>query len=233
VWKEIVELRQGLVIVTGITGSGKSTTVASLLHHINRTRPVRIITLEDPVEYVIFSDRALVSQRDLRAHVETFPDGLRSALREDPDILFVGEMRDRETTALALTAAETGHLVLSTLHTKDARGAISRIVDMFPPERATEIVCQLSFSLSYVLAQKLVPRKDGNGRRVAMEVLKNIPSVANLIRTMKWHQVYAMMETNRRELLLPLERHLDELVRKGEITRDDAVRYANQPSLVS
>jgi twitching motility protein PilT len=185
------------------------------------------------VEYVIRSDQGLVSQREVRTHVAGFAAGLRAALREDPDILFVGEMRDRETTSLALTAAETGHLVFSTLHTKDARGAVTRIVDMFPGERTQEVACQMSFSLSFVLAQKLVPRQDGGGRRVAMEVLKNTPAVANLVRTAKWHQLYAAMETGRRDGLSTLERHLEDLVRRGEVSREDAMRYANVPGLLT
>jgi twitching motility protein PilT len=231
-WKEIVDLRQGLVIVTGVTGSGKSTTVASLLRHISASRRVRIITLEDPIEYVIGSVKALVSQRELGKHFGSFDEGLRSALREDPDILFVGEMRDRETAGLALTAAETGHLVLSTLHTKDAKGAATRIVDMFQDERAREVAAQLSFSLSWVLAQKLVPRAAGVGRRVAMEVLKNIPAIANLIRNGRGQQIYATMEAHRKSGIITLEKHLSELARRGEITLETAQRYANDPALV-
>jgi len=232
VWREIVEMRQGLVIVTGITGSGKSTTVASLLQHVNRNRPVRIITLEDPIEYVLLSERAMISQREVGRHLGSFDDGLRAALREDPDVIFVGEMRDRETTALALSAAETGHLVLSTLHTRDARGAITRIVDMFPRERVQEISTQLSFGLSHVIAQKLVPRADGAGRRVAMEVLKNILPIANLIRSGRWQQIYSALESHRRAGTITLERHLAELVREDEVTLEVARRYANDPSLV-
>ncbi len=232
VWKELVEMRQGLLIVTGITGSGKSTSVASILQHINRQRPVRIVTLEDPIEYVIESDRALISQRELGKHIKSFHQGLRSALREDPDIIFVGEMRDRETATLALSAAETGHFVLSTLHTKDSKGAITRIVDMFPKERSIEISTQLSFSLSCILAQKLVPRASGKGRRVAMEVLKNVPAVANLIRTGRLHQIYSTMEAHRKEGINTLERHLTDLAKSKEITREDAVRYANDPSVL-
>jgi twitching motility protein PilT len=231
-WKEIVELRQGLVLVTGITGSGKSTTVASLLQNINHTCGRRIITLEDPIEYAIQSARSLVSQREVGNHVTSFHDGLRSALREDPDVLFVGEMRDRETSALALSAAETGHLVLSTLHTKDARGAVTRIVDLFPSDRGKEIASQISFSLTFVLAQKLVPRSDGHGRRVAMEVLKNIPPIANHIRTGKWHQIYSTMEAHRRAGVMTLERHLTQLARNGEISLEVARRFANEPALV-
>ncbi len=227
---ELTGASQGLVIVTGTTGSGKSTTIASLIQYINQTRRVRVITLEDPIEYVLASDKSLISQRELGRHIASFQDGLRSALREDPDVIFVGEMRDPETTYLALTAAETGHLVFSTLHTKDARGALSRIVDMYPPERTNEISTQMSFSLSYVIGQKLVPRAQRNGRRVAMEVLKNIPSVGHLIRNNHWHQIYSTMQTQTQHGLITLERHLADLVQAGEITRDDALRAANVPS---
>lgn len=233
VWKEITAMSQGLVIVTGITGSGKSTTIASLLQHINATRRTRIITLEDPIEYVLPSKESLISQRELGRHVPSFHEGLRSALREDPDVIFVGEMRDRETTSLALTAGETGHLVLSTLHTKDTKGAVTRIVDMFPPERTKELATQLSFSLSMVIGQKLVPRARGGGRRVAMEILKILPAVAHHIRAGNWHHIYSTMETHAKHGLLTLEKHLVELVEKGEITRDAALHAANTGAVLS
>src|SRR4029453_14671119 len=154
-------------------------------------------------------------------------------LRQDPDVIFVGEIRDRETAALALTAAETGHLVLTTLHTRDAKGAITRLVDLFPPERSRELCAQLSFGLSFVLAQKLVARKDGQGRRVAMEVIKNIPPIANHVRTGQWHQVYSTMETHYREGLITLERHLSALVEAGAITMEEAMRHANDPTALA
>ncbi|MEE8142071.1 MAG: PilT/PilU family type 4a pilus ATPase, partial [Planctomycetota bacterium] len=230
-WKELVDLRQGLVIVTGITGSGKSTTVASLLHYINQHRQVRIITLEDPIEYVLDSNTALISQREVGRHISSFEQGLRSALREDPDVIFVGEMRDRETTSLALTAGETGHLIFSTLHTKDTKGAITRITDLFPTDRTKELCSQISFSLTYVLGQKLVPRAEGGGRRVAMEVLKVVPAVANLIRNGNWHQIYSALETHSKDGMNTLEGHLAELVKSGEILQDDAIRSANNESI--
>ena len=231
VWQEICALQQGLVIVAGNTGSGKSTTIASFLQHINERRPVRVITLEDPIEYTFASKRALFSQRELGPHVPTFAAGLRSALREDPDIIFVGEMRDRETTALALTAAETGHLVFSTIHTKDAKGTITRIVDMFPPERTKEIAAQLSLSLSYVIGQKLVSRR-GGGRRIAVEVFKNTTGVANLMRTGIWHQLYSQIETGQKDGMITMERHLLALALAGEITLEEARRSANDPQVI-
>ncbi len=230
VWQDICGLQQGLIIIAGNTGSGKSTTIASFLQHINEHRAVRVITLEDPIEYTFASRRALFSQREVGPHVPSFSAGLRSALREDPDIIFVGEMRDRETTALALTAAETGHLVFSTLHTKDAKGTITRIIDMFPSDRGKEIAAQLSLSLSYVIGQKLVSRREG-GRRVAVEVFKNTTGVANLVRTGVWHQLYTQIETGHKDGMITLERHLLALARAGEISLDEARRNANDPQV--
>ncbi|MCI0650582.1 MAG: PilT/PilU family type 4a pilus ATPase [Planctomycetes bacterium] len=229
-WRDLTQLQQGLVLVTGTTGSGKSTTIASMLRHIAGNRRVRIITLEDPIEYTFVSDKALISQRELGRHVSSFQQGLRSALREDPDVIFVGEMRDPETTFLAMTAAETGHLVFSTLHTRDTRGAITRIVDMYPPERTKEIATQLSFSLHTILGQRLVRRADGRGRRAAMEVLRNISPVAHLIRAGNWQQLYSTLQTQAQYGLGTLEMHLKELVAAGEVTRDEAIRNANVPS---
>lgn len=233
VWREIVELNQGLIIVTGITGSGKSTTIASLLKHINRKQRARIITLEDPVEYVMSSEHAMISQREVGTHVASFEEGLRSALREDPDIIFVGEMRDRETTSLALTAAETGHLVLSTLHTRDTKGVISRIVDMFPAERNKELSTQLSFSLSLVLGQKLVTRLNGQGRCAAVEVLRVTPAVGHLIRSGNWHQIYGQLETGSKVGMISMEKHLAQLCKEGVISRDEALRHANDPVILN
>ena len=219
IWRSIIEADQGLVIVTGVTGSGKSTTIASLLQAINRRRGARIITLEDPIEYVLESEKSLISQRELGRHLSSFSDGLRSALREDPDVIFVGEIRDQETASLALSAAETGHLVLTTLHTRDTRGAITRLVDMFPADRTKELCSQLSFAIHTIVGQKLVPKATGGGRRVAMEVLKNIPAMAHLIRSGKWEQIYATLETQRAAGMWTLERHLLQLVEQGRRAR--------------
>lgn len=228
--EDILNLRQGLVIVSGITGSGKSTTIASILGELNRTMQMRVITLEDPVEYVMTADKCLISQREVGRDVKTFSAGLRSALREDPDIIFVGEIRDTETASLALSAAETGHLVMSTLHTRDAAGVISRIVDLFPPERTREVMSQLSFSLSYIIAQKLLPKKDNSGRVGVFEVLKNVPAISNLIRTGNWHQIYATMQLQAKERMMTMEKHLTQLVKDDVITLDMAIRYANDAS---
>jgi len=232
IWKDITALKRGLVLVTGVTGSGKSTTISSLINHVNLTRKSRIITLEDPVEFIFKNESSMVSQRQVGQDVHSFSAGLKSALRENPDVIFVGEIRDTETATLALSAAETGHLVFSTLHTRDAKGALSRIVDMFPAEQAKFICLQLSFSLSYVLSQKLVPRMDASGRILVMEVLKNVPAIGNLIRTGNWQQVYSAMETQSREGMLTMEQHLLFLYQHGIISQESAIAYANDASLI-
>jgi len=234
VWRDIIQKQQGLVLVTGITGAGKSTTIASLLDRISQTRACRIITLEDPVEYRLKSRAALLSQREVGRDVPSFERGLRDCLREDPDVIFVGEMRDRDSTSWTLTAAETGHLVFSTLHTRDARGTITRVLDMFPPTQADEIASQLSLGLSHIISQKLIPRADGNGRVVAMEVLNNIYSVSNLIRLSKTEQIYSQMQTRTKntpeERMVTLERSLAKLAKSGVVTALEAERWANNPS---
>jgi twitching motility protein PilT len=232
IWRDITSLKRGLVLVTGVTGSGKSTTIASLINHVNRFRKTRIITLEDPVEFIFKSESSMVSQRQIGQNVATFSGGLRSALRENPDVIFVGEIRDQETATLALSAAETGHLVFSTLHTRDAKGALSRIVDMFPAEQTKSLCLQLSFSLSSVLSQKLIPRADGSGRILVMEVLKNVPAIGNLIRTGNWQQVYSTMETQAKEGMMTMEQHLLHLYTHGIITKEDAITYTNEASLL-
>jgi twitching motility protein PilT len=231
VWQNIVQLQQGLVILTGITGSGKSTTIASLVQHINQTRRCHVITLEDPVEYLFENDRSVISQRQVGRDTATFADGLRAILREDPDIIVVGEMRDRATMGNALTAAETGHLVLTTLHTRDAKGVVTRVADMFPEDRREEIAAQLSLTLTWVLAQKLVPRADGRGRTVAMEVLRNTHAVASLIRQLNIPQIYSAIQTGAREQMCTLERSLARLVTEGAVDADEAIRWANLPEV--
>ena len=232
IWQDITALKRGLILVTGVTGSGKSTTISALINHINLYRKTRIITLEDPVEFLFNSESSMVSQRQVGQDVPSFSAGLRSALRENPDVIFVGEIRDTETASLALSAAETGHLVFSTLHTRDAKGALSRIVDMFPAEQTKSLCLQLSFSLSFVLSQKLVPRADGNGRILVMEVLKNIAALGNLIRTGNWQQVYSTMETQSKEGMMTMEQHLLHLFQHNIITKDSAIAYTNEASLL-
>lgn len=231
VWQDIIRRHQGLVLVTGTTGAGKSTTIASLISHIAKTRACRIITLEDPVEYQLHSNVALVSQREVGRDVPSYERGLRDCLREDPDVIFVGEMRDRDSAMWTLTAAETGHLVFSTLHTRDARGTITRVLDMFPANQQEEVASQLSLGLSHILTQKLIPRADGQGRIVAMEVLNNIYSVANLIRLGKLEQLYSLLQTRTKntsdERMLTMEKCLASLVRRGLVTPMEAEKWAN------
>src|SRR5690606_38237188 len=193
----LCELSQGLVLVTGPTGSGKSTTLAAMVDRINRTRRLHIVTLEDPIEYLHRHRRSLVNQREVGIDVPTFAAGLRAALREDPDVIMVGEMRDLETIATALTAAETGHLVLATLHTPSAPQAVDRIIDVFPAEQQNQVRVQLAGVLEAVIAQRLVPTADGRGRHVVAEVLLGTAAVRNLIREGKTAQLPAVMETSR------------------------------------
>ena len=234
VWRDIVTRQQGLVLVTGMTGAGKSTTIAAMLNHIARTRACRIITLEDPVEYLLTSNAALVSQREVGRDVPSFERGLRDCLREDPDVIFVGEIRDRDSAMWTLTAAETGHLVFSTLHTRDARGTITRVLDLFPSTQQDEIASQLSLGLSHIVCQKLIPRADGQGRVVAMEVLNNTYAVSNLIRLSKLEQIYSQLQTKTKnipeERMVTLERTLAGLVRKGVVTPAEAEKWANNPT---
>ena len=233
VWQDITVLKQGLVLVNGVTGSGKSTTIASILEYINKSRKTRILTLEDPIEYVFSSEQSLISQRELGKHLSDFPNGLRSALRENPDIIYVGEIRDSVTAQLALTAAETGHLVFSTMHTKDVKGTFSRFIDMFPGDQSNEIATQLSFSLAFVISQKLLPRKSGNGRIPCFEILKNNSGVANLVRTFKLQQIYSQMETGVNDGMNTLEQHLIELVSNDLITKEEAISHANDANIAS
>jgi len=234
VWRDIIQKQQGLILVTGVTGAGKSTTIASMLNRIAQTRACRIMTLEDPVEYRLKSSAALISQREVGRDVPSYERGLRDCLREDPDVIFVGEMRDRDSTRWTLTAAETGHLVFSTLHTRDARGSITRVMDMFPPNQQDEVASQLSLGLSHIISQKLVPKADGTGRVVAMEILNNIYSVSNLIRLAKIEQVYSQMQTRTKntpeERMVTLERSLADLTKSGVVTPLEAERWANNPS---
>lgn len=231
VWSDIVDRKQGLVLVTGITGAGKSTTIASFLNRISEKYAHRIITIEDPIEYIFPQKRSIISQREVGRDVSSFSDGLRSMMREDPDVIFVGEMRDPETISMTLMAAETGHLVFSTLHTRDAVGSITRILDYFPPERQKEVSNQLSLGLRYIISQKLVPKKGGQGRMVAMEILNNQYAVANLIRTAKIEQLYSQMQTRTRdrpsEKMITMESHLARLVKEDKLDLLEARKWTN------
>lgn len=231
VWKDIVRAQQGLVLMTGITGAGKSTTIASFIDRISQTRACRIISVEDPIEYIYKQKNAVISQREVGRDIDTFSNGLKAMLREDPDIIFVGEMRDAETIAMTLMAAETGHLVFSTLHTRDVTGTITRILDYFPASRQDEVRNQLSLGLAYVISQKLVPKKDGTGRIVAMEILTNNYGCANLIRTGKIEQLYSQLQMKTKdrpdEKMITLERHMAKLVKQKKIDLLEAQKWVN------
>lgn len=230
-WQDIVRKKHGLILFTGITGAGKSTTIASLMDRINQNRSARIFTLEDPIEYLFEQRNSMISQREVGRDVDTFSHGLRSMMREDPDIIFVGEMRDAETVSMTLTAAETGHLVFSTLHTRDVVGTLTRILDFFPSQKQDEVRNQLSLGLQYVICQKLIPRKSGTGRVVAMEILNSNYAIANLIRKGKVEQIYSQMQVKTKdqpeEKMITLERHLAQLVKNDEIDLLEAKKWAN------
>jgi twitching motility protein PilT len=213
---------RGLVLVTGPTGSGKSTTLASMIDEINRTRPEHILTIEDPIEFVHRHKRSIVNQREIGADATTFAEALRAALRQDPDVILLGEMRDLETIATALTAAETGHLVFGTLHTQSAPGTIDRIIDVFPAEQQEQVRVQIASTLQGVVTQSLLPTADGQGRIAACEVLIPDDAVRNLVRQGKVEQIYSVMQTATSRGMQTLEQALAELVLRGVVTLDVA-----------
>jgi twitching motility protein PilT len=210
---------RGLVLVTGPTGSGKSTTLASIIDVINSTREEHIMTIEDPIEFLHRHKKCMVNQRELGSDAISFADALRAALRQDPDVILVGEMRDLETIGTAITAAETGHLVFATLHTQDAPQTIDRIIDVFPSEQQGQVRAQLSVALQGIMTQTLLPTADGSGRCVAAEVLVPTPAVRNLIREGKTHQVYSVIQTGGSHGMQTMDACLATLVRSGKITR--------------
>jgi len=223
---DLAHLRDGLVLVTGPTGSGKSTTLASMIDIINRERQGVIITLEDPIEFLHQHKGCVVNQREVGIDTKSFAAGLRSALRSDPDVILVGEMRDLETISIALTAAETGHLVLSTLHTKGAAKTIDRVIDVFPPESQQQIRIQLSTVLEAVVSQQLFPAKGGQGMVPAVEVMLGTAAIRNMIREEKTHQIPSMIETGARFGMQSMTNSFEELVRKGLV--DDSVLYRRE-----
>ncbi|MCO4772083.1 MAG: PilT/PilU family type 4a pilus ATPase [Deltaproteobacteria bacterium] len=227
----LAEHPNGLVLFVGPTGSGKSASMAALVNHINQNRAVHIITLEDPIEFVHSRARALVRQREIGVHVSSFAEGLRDALREDPDVILVGEMRDLETTQLALTAAETGHLVISTLHASRAPTTVDRIVDVFPEHRQSQIRLQLAESLRGIVAQRLLPAREGSGRVAALEVLRNNKAVANHVRESRVHQLPSVMQTSREQGMWVLERHLAALFKREVVTEEVARMHAEDQEL--
>ena len=231
VLKELTLKDRGLILLTGPTGSGKSTTLATMLNHINENRACHIITIEDPVEYFHSSKESLINQRELGTNTHSFLNALRAALREDPDVILVGEMRDLETIALALTAAETGHLVLSTLHTGSAVKAIDRIIDMYPEGQKTQIRSMMSESLEAVVSQKLIPTKDGKGRIPACEVLISSTAVRNLIREDRIYQIPSLIQAGGTDGMQTLDQDLQRLVSQGLVERSVAQVIADNPKL--
>jgi len=220
---------RGLILVTGPTGSGKSTSLAAMLDIINSERDEHILTIEDPIEFLHSHKRCIVNQREIGADAEDFALALKSALREDPDVILVGEMRDLETMSTALTAAETGHLVFATLHTQSTAQTVDRIIDIFPAEQQSQVRMQLSIGLQGIVTQQLLPTADGRGRVAACEVLVPTPAVRNLIREGKTHQIYSAIQTSGSLGMQTMDAHLAQLVRMGRISRDLADQRAAVP----
>ena len=233
VFEKISDTPRGLVLVTGPTGSGKSTTLAAMINYINENHPAHILTIEDPIEFVHQSKKALVNQRELHEHTHSFANALKSALREDPDVILVGEMRDPETIGLALTAAETGHLVFGTLHTTGAAKTVDRIVDVFPAGEKEMVRSMLSESLRAVISQTLLKTKDGSGRVAAHEIMLSTPAVRNLIRENKIAQIGSVMQTGQQYGMQTLDQCLQNLVRRNQISVDMARSKASNPDLIN
>ena len=226
---ELTAKPRGLVLVTGPTGSGKSTTLAALIDEINRTRADHILTIEDPIEFIHPHKRCIVNQREIGSDATGFGDALRAALRQDPDVILLGEMRDLETIATALTAAETGHLVFGTVHTQSAPQTIDRIIDVFPAEQQAQVRIQLASTLQAVVTQTLLPRKDGSGRIAALEILLPDDAVRNLIRQGKTEQVYSVMQTGLARGMQTMEQALSDLVLGDRITQEVALAATTRP----
>jgi len=221
---DMAKLRQGLILFTGPTGSGKSSSLAALIDIINKQRRCHIVTIEDPIEFVHFHKMSVVNQRELGEDTYSFAEALKHVVRQDPDVILVGEMRDLETISLAITAAETGHLVFSTLHTIDTAQTIDRIIDVFPPHQQGQIRYQLALVLRAIFTQQLILRHDSKGRVPALEILINTAAVANLIREGKVHQIYSVLQTNTKEGMTTMDNYIKELYLKGVITRSDALQ---------
>ncbi|MCR5310426.1 MAG: type IV pilus twitching motility protein PilT [Lachnospiraceae bacterium] len=223
---DLSQRKRGLVLVTGPTGSGKSTTLASIINRVNHTRDAHVITLEDPIEFLHQHDKSMVNQREIGIDSGNYANALRAALREDPDVILVGEMRDFETISVAITAAETGHLVLSTLHTIGAASTVDRVIDVFPAHQQPQIRIQLSNVLEAIISQQLIPTADGRGRVAAFEVLHANHAVRNLIREGKSHQLMSVMQTNRKSGMITMDEAIAQLYIAGKITKDDAIEFA-------
>ena len=229
----LTKLPRGLVLVTGPTGSGKSTTLACMLNQINKSREEHILTAEDPIEFVYKSEKCVVTQREVGMHTGSFAKALRSALREDPDVVLIGEMRDLETIQAALTIAETGHLVFATLHTTDAPQTVDRIIDVFPPYQQQQIRMMLSVVLKGVICQQLIPKASGKGRVAAREVMIATGAICNIIREGKTHQLYSAIETGMRHGMITLDKCLAQLVKKGLISKEAAISKTSTPEVLT
>ncbi|MDI6757815.1 MAG: type IV pilus twitching motility protein PilT [Endomicrobiia bacterium] len=229
---QFAEIPRGLVLVTGPTGSGKSTTLACLINLINQKRHEHILTIEDPIEFVYEGLNCIVRQREVGQQTKSFTNALKYALRQDPDVVLIGEMRDLETIGAALTISETGHLAFGTLHTTDAAQTVDRIIDVFPPHQQQQVRVQLSVTLKGVVSQVLLPRASGVGRVAAREIMNVTPAIANLIREGKTHQIYSAIETGAKHGMISLDRALLNLVRAGEVTVEDAVSKAHNPDFI-
>ncbi|HET9213441.1 MAG TPA: type IV pilus twitching motility protein PilT [Gaiellaceae bacterium] len=229
VLKDFTTKPRGLVLVTGPTGSGKSTTLAAVIDEINRTRDDHIMTIEDPIEFLHRHKRCVVNQREIGPDATSFADALRGALRQDPDVILLGEMRDLETIATALTAAETGHLVFATLHTQDAPSTVDRLIDVFPAAQQEQVRVQIASTLQGIVTQTLLPTADGLGRVAALEILLPDDAVRNLIRQAKVEQIYSVMQTNTSRGMQTLEQALLDLVRRGKVSREIALMRSSRP----
>lgn len=230
---DLSQRKRGLVLVTGPTGSGKSTTLAAVIDKINTTRDAHIITLEDPIEYLHSHKLSMVNQREIGLDTQNYANALRAALREDPDVILVGEMRDFETISIAITAAETGHLVFSTLHTIGAASTVDRVIDVFPPHQQQQIRVQLSNVIEAVVSQQLIPTADGRGRVAAFEVMHANHAVRNLIREGKSHQLVSVMQTNRKMGMITMDEAIQQLYMEGRISREMAIQFATDPDGMS
>ncbi|NOT33915.1 MAG: type IV pilus twitching motility protein PilT, partial [Candidatus Eisenbacteria bacterium] len=231
VLKDLADKERGLVLVTGPTGSGKSTTLAAMVDYVNQSRRGHIITIEDPIEFVHASKKCLVNQREVGPHTRSFGAALRAALREDPDVILVGELRDLETTQLAISAAETGHLVFATLHTNSASKTIDRMIDIFPANQQAQVRTMLSESIEGVVAQSLLPTKDGKGRVAALEILVAVPALRNLIREDKTMQILSVIQTGAQHGMQSLDQSLRDLVMQGRLAREEAMKKSSNPKL--
>ncbi len=230
---DLTVAEKGIILITGPTGSGKSTTMAAMLEHVNRTTQKHIITLEDPVEFVYENAKSLVHQRELGKQFENFPDGIRSILREDPDVIVVGEMRDLETIRAAVTLAETGHLVFSTLHTNDTVQTVDRIIQSFPPDEQSQIRMQFSLALRCVISQVLLPKLDGTGRVVAREIMLNNDSIRNLIIRGETHHMYSVLEISKQEGMILMDDAIIDLYRRKYVAKETILKYVRDKDRIA